>query len=70
MDRPFGCKDEMCFFLCVCHHISKAVYFCTDFYTHCQGETLVTAPLLPGYCLGTDWFFPRYCLVTTWFLAG
>ena len=52
-------------FLRVCHHISNAVY-CTDFYTHWQGESLVTASLLPGYCMVTAWSLPSYWLVLSW----
>jgi len=61
----------------VCHHISNAVYFCTDFYTYSQGEALGTAwllsvssLLLPGYFQVTSWFFPSYFLVPTWLLPG
>jgi hypothetical protein len=50
--RPFGRKDEICF-MRVCHHISDAVYFGTDFYTHCQRKILVIASLLPGYYIVT-----------------
>ena len=54
----------------VCHHISDAVYFGTDFFSQWQFEALVTAWLLRGYCLVTAYLVNGYFLVTIWLLAG
>jgi len=50
----------------VCHHISNAVYFCTDFYTYSQGEALGTAWLLSV----SSWLLPGYFLVISQLLPG
>ena len=70
MDSSVWLQRRSLFFLSVCHHISNAVYLRTDFYTHWQGEALVTAQLLPGYCQVTEWLLPGYYLVTSWLLPG
>ena len=57
-------------YLRVCHHISDAVNFGTNFYTHWQGEALVTAWLLRGYCLVTTYLLTGYYLVTAWLLSS
>jgi len=45
-------------------------YFCTDFCTNWQGEALVTAWLLHGYCLVTVRLLTSYFLFTTFLLPG
>jgi len=76
MDWSVSLKDEI-WFLRVCHHISNAVYFCTNFYTYSKGEALGTAWLLsvsswllPGYFQVTSWLFTREFLVPTWLQPG
>ena len=81
MDSSVSLKDKI-WFLLVCHHISNAVYFCTDFYTYSQGEALGTAWLLsvsswllPGnlqvtYFPVTSWLLLGYFLVTVLLLSG
>ena len=69
MDSSVWLRRQSLIFLRVSHHISNVVYLCTDFYNHWQGEALVTALLLPGYCQVTDWLLPCYFLVTTWLHA-
>ena len=70
MDSSVWLQRRNVFHLRVCHHISDAVNFGTDFYTHWQGEALVTAWLLHGYCLLTAFFLNFYFLVTTLLMSG
>ena len=68
MDWSVSLKHEIWFHR-VCHHISNAVYFCTDFYTYSQGEALGTAWLL-CFFLVTAWLLPGYFLVISQLLPG
>ena len=70
MDSYVWLRRRNVVYLRVCHHISDAVYFGNDFYTHWQDEALVTAWLLHGYCLVTAYLLSGYLLVTTWLLPG